>query len=75
MPNAVHKSEATDKEFLRLSGRAITAARKKMQAAGLSMIQTENGYIVEVFPNGKRRRIKKAPPTIPVKRGLKIKFQ
>lgn len=43
--------------------------------SGSSVLITENASLVEVFPDGTRKFIKKLPPWIPVKRGQKIKLK
>jgi hypothetical protein len=40
-------------------------------ASGSSVLISENGNLVEVFPDGTRKFIKKLEPWIPVKRGQK----
>jgi hypothetical protein len=44
-------------------------------AAGCSVLMSENGNLVEIFPDGKRKFIKRLPPPTPVVRGqiLEIK--
>jgi hypothetical protein len=41
-------------------------------ASGSSVLVSENGSLVEVFPDGKRKFIKKLPSWTPVKRGQKL---
>lgn len=41
-------------------------------AAGSSVLICENGSLVEIFPNGKQKFIKKLPPPIPVIRGQRF---
>jgi hypothetical protein len=38
-------------------------------ASGSSVLMSEKGNLVEVFPDGKRKIIKKLPPSTPVTRG------
>lgn len=38
-------------------------------ASGSSVLVSENGNLVEVFPDGKHKFIKHLPPSIPVTRG------
>ena len=40
-------------------------------ASGSSVLVSENGSLVEVFPDGQRKFIKKLPAWIPVTRGQK----
>ena len=42
-------------------------------ASGSSVLMSENGDLVEVFPDGKRKFIKKLPPSTPVTRGQRFK--
>ncbi len=41
-------------------------------ASGSSVLISENGNLVEVFPDGKHRFIKHLPPSISVIRGQKL---
>ena len=45
-----------------LSGQAFDAARQRTLASGQSVLQTENGVLFEVFPNGRKVRVKAVPP-------------
>ena len=55
-----------------LSASAITVAYWDTLASGQSVLETENGAIYEVFPDGTRRWIKQIEPSIHVQYGLKI---
>lgn len=44
-------------------------------ASGSSVLVSENGSLVEVFPNGQRKFIKKLPSWIPVTRGQKLEIR
>jgi hypothetical protein len=44
-------------------------------ASGSSVLVSENGRLVEVFPDGKRKFIKKLSPWIAVVRGQKFKIR
>ena len=44
-----------------LSGQAFDAARRQALASGLSVVETENGVLFEVFPDGRKVRIKAVP--------------
>lgn len=54
--------------FPSLSGIAFSTARNEALAAGYSVLESENGVIYEVFPDGKRieRKRIEAPTSIPV---------
>jgi hypothetical protein len=43
-------------------------------ASGNSVLISENGDLVEVFPDGKRQFIKRLPPSIPVTPGQKLEI-
>lgn len=44
-------------------------------ASGNSVLVSENGNLVEVFPDGKRKSIKKLSPWISVTRGQKLEIR
>lgn len=44
-------------------------------ASGSSVLVSENGSLVEVFPDGQRKFIKKLPTWIQVKRGQKLEIK
>jgi len=53
-----------ENEFPALSGSAFAAARDRVLQSGQSVLQSENGVIYEVFPDGRRKEVKKIePPT------------
>ena len=43
-------------------------------ASGSSVLISEEGNLVEVFPDGKKKLIKRLPPSTPVKRGQKLEI-
>lgn len=47
-----------ESRFPLFSGKAFAAARAKVLASGQSVLQTEGGYIVRVFPDGRKQRLK-----------------
>jgi hypothetical protein len=51
------------------SGEAFAAARAQVLASGQSVLQTEGGFIVRVFPDGRKQRLKPVEPPTPVKPG------
>lgn len=63
--------ELLENRFPTLSGFAFMAARKQALAAGLSVLHSEQGIIYEVFPDGRRRRVKQVEPPTAVERGLR----
>lgn len=44
-------------------------------ASGSSVLISENGNLVEVFPDGKQKIIKRLAPSISVVRGQKLEIQ
>jgi hypothetical protein len=44
-------------------------------ASGSSVLVSENGSLVEVFPDGTRKFIKELPAWIPVKRGQRLELK
>lgn len=50
---------------------AFTQAYWAALASGSSVLMSEGGNLVEIFPDGKRKFIKKLPPRIPVTLGKK----
>jgi hypothetical protein len=54
------------------SGFAFATARQQVLASGLSTLQSEDGFIYEVFPDGRRRLVKSIDPPTPAVIGTKI---
>jgi hypothetical protein len=53
-----------ESQFPAVSGSAFAVARENVLASGQSVLQSENGVIYEVFPDGRRVRVKQIePPT------------
>jgi hypothetical protein len=53
-----------ESQFPALAGKAFAAARDRVLAAGLSVLQSKDGVIYEVFPDGRRVPVKRIePPT------------
>jgi hypothetical protein len=44
-------------------------------ASGSSVLISKNGDLVEVFPDGTQKFIKRLPPAIPVTRGQKLEIE
>jgi hypothetical protein len=64
--------ELLENEFPALSSSAFAAARERVLASGQSVLQSENGFIYEVFPDGRRILRKTIEPPIFVVPGQKI---
>jgi hypothetical protein len=58
--------------FPALSGVAFAAAREATLASGQSVLQSENGVIYEVFPDGTRIERKRIEPPAPIATGTKV---
>ena len=61
-----------ESEFPALSGQAFAAARARVLASGQSVLQSENGIIYEVFPDGRRMVVKEIEPPTLVEPGSRI---
>jgi hypothetical protein len=65
-----------DIEFLEehipeLAEAAVTQAYWQTLASGNSVLESENGVIYEVFPDGTRKVVKTGEPPVPVEKGAK----
>ena len=58
-----------ENQFPLVSGSAFVEARKEALDHGLSVLQSENGVIYEVFPDGRRREVKRVEPPVAVVAG------
>lgn len=54
---------------------ALKQAYWKALASGSSVLQSENGFLVEVHPDGTRKIIKELPPSTPVKPGTRLELR
>ncbi len=72
MADQENNIEILESQFPSISGSAFAAAGEQVLASGQSVLQSEQGYIYEVFPDGHRVRVKKIEPPIPVVSGRKI---
>jgi hypothetical protein len=58
-----------------LAETAVKQAYWRALAAGCSVLKTENGMLIEVYPDGTRKIIKKLAPPIPVEKGLRLEIK
>ncbi len=72
MADQKNNIEILEGQFPAVSGSAFAAAREQVLASGQSVLQSEQGYIYEVFPDGRRVAVKKIEPPTPVESGRKI---
>ena len=75
MADQENNIEILESQFPTMSGSAFAAAREQVLASGQSVLQSEQGYIYEVFPDGRRVPVKKIAPPITVVSGSKITIQ
>jgi hypothetical protein len=61
-----------ENEFPAVSGTAFATTRANALAAGQSVLQSEDGFIYEVFPDGRRVFVKQIEPPTHVKPGSKF---
>jgi hypothetical protein len=58
-----------ESQFPGLSGKAFAEARRNALDAGFPVMQSEDGFLVEVHPDGRKERLKSIEPWIPVQAG------
>ena len=64
--------EQLERECPAASGVAFASAYQQAVQAGLSVVVSENGEIVEIFPDGRRKFIKSITTPTPDQPGRKI---
>ena len=64
-----------ENQFPTVSGAAFAAARQRALGSGLSVLHSENGFIYEVFSDGRRNVVKHIEPPTPVIPGSIIKIR
>ena len=72
MPNDENEIQRLENQFPAVSGQAFAAAREKVLASGQSVLQTENGFIFRVFPDGRKELVKQNDAPTPVTPGTKL---
>lgn len=64
MRDQENEIQRLENQFPLVSGLAFAAARAQVLASGQSVLQSEGGFIYEVFPDGRRVVFKQIePPT------------
>ncbi len=58
-----------ESQFPAISGSAFATAREQVLKSGQAVLQSENGVIYEVFPDGRRVEVKKIEPPTQFKAG------
>jgi hypothetical protein len=64
-----------ESQFPSVSGKAFAAAREHVLASGQSVLQSQDGVIYEVFPDGRKTAIKKIESPIQVISGSIFTFR
>lgn len=60
-----HDIQLLESQFPAVSGEAFAAARRSVLASGQSVLQSEGGMVVRLFPDGRREIVKEIePPTL-----------
>lgn len=72
MSDSEKEIQILESRFPALSSQAFATAHAQALAAGRSVMQAEGGAIYEVFPDGRRREVKKIEAPVAVRRGSKI---
>ncbi|CAN5883703.1 hypothetical protein BH11VER1_BH11VER1_05610 [soil metagenome] len=58
-----------ENQFPAMSGLAFSQAREQVLRSGQSVLQSEDGVIFEVFPDGRRVMVKRIEPPTPMAAG------
>ena len=66
--------EKLEREFPSESGAVFAAARERVLASGQTVLQSENGVLYELFPDGTKRLVKNLDPPLAVTPGTKIQL-
>jgi len=75
MKDTEEEIQALENAFPSLSGQAFVAARAETLAAGWSVLQADGGAIYEVYPDGRREKVKEIEAPITVRRGEKFRLR
>jgi hypothetical protein len=72
MADQEKKFVALESLFASSAGVTFNQASTNALAAGQSVLQSDQGVIYEIFPDGTRKRVKEIAPPTPVEPGKKI---
>jgi hypothetical protein len=61
--------QVLESQFPAISGQAFAAARQQVLASGQSVLQSEGGFLVRVYPDGRKEVVKQIEPPTCVKSG------
>ncbi|MEI7729727.1 MAG: hypothetical protein WCO56_09140 [Verrucomicrobiota bacterium] len=70
-----HDIDNLESQFPAVSGSAFATARDRVLASGQSVLESRDGVIYEVFPNGHRVAIKAIAPPVRVESGKVINIR
>jgi hypothetical protein len=57
-----------------LAQAAVTEAYWKALASGHKVLKSENGFLIEISPDGTKKILKKLPPPFIKEKGLKVRI-
>ncbi len=58
-----------ESQFPAVSGQAFASARQQVLASGQSVLQSEGGFVVRVYPDGRKEVVNEIEPPTRVKSG------
>lgn len=61
--------QVLESQFPAVSGQAFASARQQVLASGQSVLQSEGGFVVRVYPDGRKEVVKPIEPPTRVKSG------
>jgi len=61
--------QVLESQFPAVSGQAFAAARQQVLASGQSILQSEGGFVVRVYPDGRKEVVTELEPPPRVKSG------
>ena len=61
--------QTLESQFPPVSGQAFADARTRVLASGQCVLQSEGGFVLRVFPDGRKEVVKRIEPPTPVKAG------
>jgi hypothetical protein len=64
-----HDIQVLESQFPAVSGQAFAAAREQVLASGQSVLQAEGGFVMRVFPDGRKEVVKEIEPPTRLKSG------
>lgn len=59
-----------EREFPQRANEVFAKARAQALEAGLSVLEAENGFVVRVYPDGRKEKVKEIEPPTQLRRGM-----